>query len=102
MRGSKPGERRGGRRKGVPNKASAAKAEAIAASGLTPLDYMLSVMRDEANPSDMRLDAAHKAARFVHPALAAIEHSGGVAISHEAALDELDDEPGKGDTSSSA
>ncbi len=76
MRGSKPGERRGGRTKGVPNKASAAKAAAIEASGLTPLDYMLKVLRDDNNPQDIRLDAAHKAAPYVHPKLANIEHTG--------------------------
>jgi hypothetical protein len=41
------GKKTGGRKKGAPNKATAAKAAAIEASGLTPLDYMLSVMRDE-------------------------------------------------------
>lgn len=95
------GQKTGGRVKGTPNKASAAKAEAVAASGLTPLDYMLSIMRDEDNPKDMRLDAANKAAPFVHPKLAAIEHSGGVTLSHEAALDELD-EPGEGSPSPAA
>lgn len=70
------GKKTGGRSKGTPNKASAAKAAEIEASGLTPLDYMLSIMRDEANPRDMRLDAAHKAAPFVHPKLTAIQHSG--------------------------
>jgi hypothetical protein len=84
------GQKTGGRAKGTPNKASAAKAEAVAASGLTPLDYMLSIMRDEENPKDMRLDAANKAAPFVHPKLAAIEHSGGMTLTHEDALDELD------------
>ena len=101
MPGSKPGERRGGRQKGTPNKATAAKAAEVAASGLTPLDYMLSIMRDEENPKDMRLDAANKAAPFVHPKLAAIEHSGGMTLTHEDALDELD-EPGEDDPSSSA
>jgi hypothetical protein len=92
------GKKTGGRSKGTPNRATAAKASAIAASGLTPLDYMLSVLRDEANSPEMRLDAANKAAPFVHPRLAAIEHSGGLTLSHEDALDELDDdEPGKGD-----
>lgn len=90
MSGSKPGERRGGRKAGTPNKATAAKAAEVAASGLTPLDYMLSIMRDEENPKDMRLDAANKAAPFVHPKLAAVEHSGGLTFSHEDALDELD------------
>jgi hypothetical protein len=46
-RGAKPGERRGGRAKGTPNRASVERQAAIAASGLTPLDYMLAILRDE-------------------------------------------------------
>ena len=72
MRGSKPGERRGGRTKGTPNKATAAKAAEVAASGLTPLDYMLTVLRNETNTMEVRLDAANKAAPYVHPKLAAV------------------------------
>lgn len=70
------GIKTGGRTKGVPNKATAAKAAEIAASGLTPLDYMLSVLRDEGNDPDMRLDAASKAAPYVHPRLNSVEHKG--------------------------
>lgn len=70
------GKKTGGRQKGTPNKTTAAKAAEIASSGLTPLDYMLEIMRDEANPKDMRLDAANKAAPFVHPKLAAMTLSG--------------------------
>lgn len=83
-----------GRRAGTINKASAAKRAEIEASGLTPLDYMLTVMRDEQNPADMRLDAAHKAAPFVHPKLAAVEHSGKIDSDNthhvEGALSSLD------------
>ncbi len=75
--GKKPGvPKTGGRKKGTPNKAVAAKAAEVAASGLTPLDYMLSVLRNENNPADVRLDAANKAAPYVHPKLAAVEHTG--------------------------
>ena len=42
-------------------------------SGLTPLDFMLSVMRDEQADTATRLDAARAAAPYVHPRLAAIE-----------------------------
>src|SRR5258708_32674223 len=35
----------GGRKKGTPNMASAARAAAIAASGLTPLDFAIATMR---------------------------------------------------------
>ena len=65
-----------GRPSGAKNKASAKREAEIAASGLTPLDYMLKVMRDRKKPADMRLDAAAKAASFVHPKLASIIHKG--------------------------
>src|SRR5512147_2018777 len=74
-KGSLPGERRGGRQKGTPNRATSAKAAAIAASGLTPLDYLLSVLRDDTAPRAERMEAAAKAAPYVHPRLAAIEHT---------------------------
>jgi hypothetical protein len=75
-RGSQPGERRGGRQKGARNKATTAKAKAIAASGLTPLDWMLSVLRDPTIDYDRRDKAARDAAPYVHPRLASTELSG--------------------------
>ena len=39
------GRKTGGRKKGTPNKITAAREANIAASGLTPLDFMLGVMR---------------------------------------------------------
>ena len=48
----------------------------IAASGLTPLEYLLGIMRDEELPVELRFEAAKAAAPYVHPKLAAIEHSG--------------------------
>ena len=96
------GKKTGGRTKGTPNKATAAKAAAVQASGLTPLEYMLTVLRDEqASPGD-RQWAAEKAAPYVHPRLAAVEHSGNMTFTHEDALAELDDEPRKGDPSPAA
>ncbi len=70
------GEKTGGRKKGTPNKATAKKVEEIAASGLTPLDYMLSVLRDERQEDAIRMDAAKAAAPYIHPKLANIEHTG--------------------------
>lgn len=71
--GSRPGA---GRPRGSRNKATAAKAAEIAASGLTPLDFMLAVLRDESAERDVRLDAASKAAPYVHPKLANVEVKG--------------------------
>lgn len=77
MRGSKPGERRGGRQKGTPNKATAATAAEIAASGLTPLDFMLNVLRDDERDAAERMDAAKAAAPYVHPRIAPVDKDGG-------------------------
>jgi hypothetical protein len=40
--------------------------------GITPLDYMLRVMRDESVEPAKRLDAAKAAAPYVHPRLASV------------------------------
>src|SRR6516164_10305447 len=91
-RGSLPGERRGGRQKGTPNRATAAKADEIAASGMTPLDYMISVMRDETASRPERLEAAAKAAPYVHPRLSAIEYTAPAEPEEDIDLSELNAE----------
>lgn len=48
----------------------------VAASGMTPLDYLLSVMRDVDSDPDARRDAAKAAAPYVHPKLASVELTG--------------------------
>ena len=67
------GQKTGGRQKGTPNRATAERQAAIEASGLTPLDYMLSIMRDEEREASERLEAAKAAAPFVHPRLSTIQ-----------------------------
>ncbi len=69
--GKRPGA---GRKAGAPNKATAARQEAVEASGLTPLDYMLSIMRDETKATEDRFEAAKAAAPYVHPKLANVDH----------------------------
>ena len=78
--------RRRGRPKGSPNKASIARQNAIAKSGLTPLDYLLSVMRDSEQALEARLEAAKAAAPYVHPRLSTIAISGKMTLSHEERL----------------
>lgn len=65
-----------GRPKGAATKRTREIADAAAASGITPLEFMLNVMRNEANELPMRVDAAKSAAPYIHPRLAAVEHSG--------------------------
>jgi hypothetical protein len=71
------GKRTGaGRKAGVHNKASIARQAEIAASGQTPLDFLLSVMRNDDCDMAVRQDAAKAAAPYVHPKLASVEHKG--------------------------
>jgi hypothetical protein len=67
MRGSKSEERRGGRKRRTPNKATVAKAAALKAAvadpAIMPLQFLLGVMRD---PTDLRIQVARAAAPLVH------------------------------------
>jgi hypothetical protein len=69
-RGSKPGERRGGRQPGTPNKKTALVNAAFDATtsnaDLSPLDFLLGVMRDSSLPPDWRMKAAQTALPYVH------------------------------------
>lgn len=85
--GKRPGA---GRKPGVPNKVTAERQAEIAASGKTPLDYLLDVMRDENREASERLDAAKAAAPYVHPKLSSVEMNASVNVSHEDALGELE------------
>ena len=87
------GQKTGGRKKGTPNRATAAQRAEIAASGLTPLDYMLAVMRDETEPAERRMWAAAKAAPYVHPRMSAVAVTGHLTRSHEDCLAELERHP---------
>jgi hypothetical protein len=62
-----------GRKPGVPNKKTAALMAEVEASGLTPLDYMLKILRDERENFARRDWAAEKAAPYVHARLASVE-----------------------------
>ena len=65
------GKREGaGRRKGSPNKTTAQRIAEVTASGLTPLDHMLQVLRDPLQPAERRDWAAEKAAPYCHAKLA--------------------------------
>ncbi|TWG90335.1 hypothetical protein L598_000700000920 [Mesorhizobium sp. J18] len=65
-----------GRKPGTPNKASIERQKKVAATGITPLDYMLKVMRDPKADAGRRDDMAKAAAPYVHPKLASMQHTG--------------------------
>src|SRR5437762_4067832 len=62
----------GGRKEGTPNKATATREAEIRAAGMTPLEFMLGVMRDDEKTVELRLEAAAKAAPYVHPRLSSV------------------------------
>lgn len=65
-----------GRKPGAATKLNEAARQKALEGGLTPLDYMLSVLRDESNSMADRMDAAKAAAPYVHAKLASVEHTG--------------------------
>jgi hypothetical protein len=67
------GRKTGGRQKGAPNRVTAEARAAAEATGITPLDYMLSVMRD-AKAEPKRRDAmAMAVAPYLHPKVSPVE-----------------------------
>ena len=75
MRGSRPGERRGGRKKGTPNKKTAYVRAVMAAHAAspyaTPMEVMLAVMRDPYVALEMRVKMGLKALPHLHRKLRA-------------------------------
>jgi hypothetical protein len=84
------GAKTGGRQKGTPNRKTAELQAKVEAEGITPLAYMLSIMRNDAVEATRRDDMAKAAAAYIHAKLAAVEHSGNMTFTHEDALNELD------------
>ncbi len=96
---------RGGVRQGAGRKAGSATkktreiANKAASDGVTPLEFMLSIMREEPPETEdervrmdqiaMRFEAAKAAAPYIHPRLAAIEHTGaeGGPIDHSLSVE---------------
>jgi hypothetical protein len=86
MRGSKPGERRGGRKRGAKNKRTLAREQAqaetavkiAAALGADAFDgdahaFLMAVYKNPARPLELRLDAAKAAISFEKPRLASVD-----------------------------
>lgn len=71
--GARPGA---GRKPGSTTRKTREIADRAASEGITPLEYMLNILRDEdANPA-VRFEAAKHAAPYIHPKLSSIEAAG--------------------------
>ncbi len=71
--GARPGA---GRKAGGVNRVTQEAVKAAKKSGLLPLDYLLSVMRDGDADDGKRIDCAKAAAQYLHPKLNAIDLKG--------------------------
>jgi hypothetical protein len=72
-----PGHPRfGGRKPGTKDKLVAAREAAIFKSGQSPLDYLVSVYRDESEPTATRVDAARTVCQYVYPRLQSVDVNG--------------------------
>jgi len=67
------GRKTGGRVAGTPNHATLARQSAILASGLSPLDYLVGVYRDESQAVGVRIDAAKAVASYCYPKLQSVD-----------------------------
>lgn len=77
------GKRAGaGRPKGTPNKRTAQQVEAIAATGMTPLQYLTSVFQDVSADEARRIDAAKAAAPYCHAKLQPVDGDGDTTQKH--------------------
>jgi hypothetical protein len=72
---SKPGERRGGRQRGTPNRASTEISEKLAALGCDPIAGMAQLAMDPSNSPELRARMYAELAPYVFPKRKAIEHS---------------------------
>lgn len=97
-RGAAPGERRGGRQKGGKNKKTEEQIKAVEETGLTPLQFLTNIYREECPEEiktglavegdkaamlakligwyDRRIEAAKAAAPYVHAKLVSVHETG--------------------------
>lgn len=68
--GARPGA---GRKKGAASQKTREVADKASAAGLTPLEYMLSILRDESADTAQRFEAAKHAAPYIHPRLSSVD-----------------------------
>jgi len=95
--GSRPGA---GRKQSSLTKRTRAIAEAVLADGMTPLEVMLKAMRISADAGKWTdaASVAKDAAPYIHPRLAAVQHTGKdegpieIATSHTTALEFIEGE----------
>lgn len=84
------GARKGaGRKKGSCTAKTRELAEKAIESGMSPLEYLLEVMRDVGQDQKDRIDAAKSAAPYIHPKLSAVQIDGDMGLSGELSIKQI-------------
>jgi hypothetical protein len=83
-RGSKPGEKRGGRQKGTPNKKTLGVTEKLEALACDPIEGIARTAMDETQPMALRTSIYRELAQYVTPKRKALEHKGEMAANFRA------------------
>jgi hypothetical protein len=73
--GSKPGERRGGRKRGSPNRRTLDVIEKLAALDCDPIEGMALIAMDKKSPVELRGRMFAELAQYIAPKRKAVEHS---------------------------
>lgn len=74
--GAKPGERRGGRQKGTPNKRTQAVTKILATVGCDPIEGMARIAMDETAELGIRAQMYKELAQYVAPKRKAVQITG--------------------------
>jgi hypothetical protein len=88
--GAKPGGRRGGRQRGMPNKGTREVVEKLVAMRCDPVTGMARIAMNRTNPVELRARMFAELAKYVAPKRKAVEHSAQPSAI-EALLAQIDD-----------
>lgn len=84
------GARKGaGRKKGSCTTKTRELAEKAIEAGISPLEYLLEVMRDVSQDQKDRIDAAKSAAPYIHPKLSSVVVDGDMSLSGELSFKQI-------------
>lgn len=85
------GTKTGGRKAGVPNKATSERAKLLneKLDGTDPLLFWAGLLKDPEAPIELRLVAARELAPFLHPKLSSTEANINATVNHEDTLDRV-------------
>ena len=81
-RGAKPGEYRGGRKKGTKNRRTLEAEEIFKQTNFNPLRRMIEMVKNPETSEGNRTMLLRELSQYAYPKRKAVEHSGGLELNH--------------------